>query len=542
MSHVREPRTRTSTTAHVAKAQLVALLLLAATALVACGGSKGNGADTAQTKITPGRTGGTIVWGKSAEALDSDPVASGSASSWQIFSRVYEGLVGIDDELKPVPKLAESWEQTSPTTWVFTIRRGVTFSNGRQLTIDDVVGSLRRLVEPKTASYWVLQLGKVKSIRAKGDAQVEIVLAEPNAGFLGGLAGVPASIMPMKELNDGSFNPKKELLGTGPFKVALHRQDEVWQLVRNPHYWQKDQPKADRLTIRIMPDDAARIAGLRDGSVDVVNFDTSDTMKLLKGQANVKTAVVPTTDFYIIDVNAKTGLFKDPRLREALALSIDRGEVNDVALGGTSKPSASSSSAFGVCDPADMPYGKPDPGRAAQLVEAAGAKGKTVRFMAANNYKPYGQIAQVLQQRLEQAGMKVKVEQPDEGAMFTRLGKADFDLNMEYFAGFADPAMTLLWYSEANPFNDGWYVGGGDADPALERPIAQARAASESAARGAAIRTACEQAAKGALIIPLLTKPAFLAYRTDKLEVPVPKIDTTSDPLNGIAGYAVKGG
>ncbi len=536
-------RTRTRGTARVAKAWLAALLLVAAAALAACGGSSKDATDgSTHASVPEGRTGGTIVWGKASDVVDFDPVTSGAATSWQIMSRVYEGLVGIDGDLRPVPKLASSWDQTSPTTYVFDIRRGVKFSNGRALTVDDVVGSLKRLIDPRTASYWVLQLGKVKSVSAVGDSQVKVVLAEPNNQFLAGLAGVPAYILPMKELRDGSLDTRRAMLGTGPFKVAAHSQNESWELVRNPYYWQRDEPKVDRLKVRIMPDPAARVAGLRDGSVDVADFDTPDTVKLLRGTANVQTDVVKTTDFYILDVNGKTSLFRDARLREALSLALDRNEINQVALGGTSEPAASSSPSFGICNPADMPYGTPDLERAKQLVEQAGAKGKTVRLLSLNSLPTIGQISQVIQQRLQQIGLDAKIESIEDAELFPRLSRADFDLAMEYFAGFSDPAMTLLWYSEANPFNDGWYVGGGKNDPALEQPIATARSTQDPAERKDAIVAACKQAARDAYIVPLDTRPAFLAYRTDKLAVPTPQVDTTSDPLNGIAGYAVKGG
>ena len=373
------------------------------------------------------------------------------------------------------------------------------------------------------------------------DAQVVIELAKPNAGLLTVLAGVPAVVLPMKELRDGSFNPRTRQLGTGPFMVASHRQDEVWELKRNPYYWGRNQPKADRLTVRIMPDDAARVAGLKDGTVDIVNFDTPDAIQLLEGVPNVKAVVQPTTDYYRLDVNATTSIFRDPKLREALSLAIDRQQIADVALGGTSDPTAAVAPDFGVCEPGDMPYAEPDLERARQLVEEAGATGKTVSIIAQSAYKPFGQIAQVLQQNLEQIGLKVKVEQPDEGEMIERVysGRADFDLTVSYFAGLGDPSQVLAWWDKDVAWNSAWYPA---ADAELRRLIGQSRTETDEAARKEAIRGACEHIAQNANLIPLVTKPVFIGYRSDKIGVRLPQVEAFSDPLRYAADFSVKGG
>jgi peptide/nickel transport system substrate-binding protein len=519
-----------------------ALIVVIAAALGACGsGSSSSGADASggsAATIPEGRTGGTIVWSKSSEVAASDPMTNTASSAWQILNRVYENLVTLDGDLKPQPKLATAWRQTSPTTWEFTLRRGVKFSNGRELTVDDVVGSLKRLTDPKTAAPWAAQIGDVKSIKTIGDSQVEIQLAKPNAFLLPALAGPSAVILPMKELEDGSFNPRKQQLGTGPFMVASHSQDELWTLKRNPYYWGKNQPKVDALSVRIMPDDAARVAGLKDGSVDVANFDTPDAVRLLGGVPNVKTVVQQTTDYYTLNVNATTSIFKDPRLREALSLAIDRKQISDVALGGTSAPTAAVAPAFGICEPGDMPYATPDLARASKLVEAAGAKGKTVSIIAGSTYKPFAQVAQVLQQNLQQIGLKVKVEQPAQGEEFARvyLGKSDFDLAISYFGGLSDPGMVLVWWGNDQPWNKAWYPAN---DARLLEAIAQSRTQTDAAARKQAIKVACERISRNANMIPLVTKPAFVAYRTDKVQVPLQALDPYSDPLSRAADFSL---
>lgn len=481
------------------------------------------------------------MWGKPAEVQVLDPTKSGEAVSWQVLDLVYESLVSIDENLKPVPVLAESWEQTSPTTYVFTIRKGVKFSNGRPMTVDDVVGSLKRLIDPKTASWLASQLGEVRSVAEDGPWRVKVTLAQPRAAFLASLASVSAAVLPMQELRSGEFDPSKELLGTGPFKVAGHSQDESWTLAKNSHYWREGEPKVDSLVIRIMPEDATRVAALRDGSVDVATFATPDAVQLLNGQPNIKTVVQDTTDYYRLDVNAITSAFRDDRLREALSLAIDRKKIVELALGGVGQPSAASPSGLGsTCDPANVPFAEPDVERARELVEEAGATGKKVSIIAAPQYKTFPLIAQVLQQSLEQTGLKVEILQLDTGEWFKRVfqdPKAPFDMSLSFFAGFADPAMVLTYW---NPKNAPAFAPWLKSDPELNELIDQTVRGPVDAARDEAIGEICNRVAEDANIIPLVSNPSIIGYRSDQVTgIDIPKLEGYAIPLRNIRAFTV---
>ncbi|TMR04917.1 ABC transporter substrate-binding protein [Actinomadura soli] len=526
------PLTSSTRAGYVRKAWLpVAFAMFAG--CVACSPSSGG-------SPANGRSGTQLVWGKAAEADVLDPPAAGNATSWELLHLTYENLVGLDDKLKIVPELAKSWRQVSPTKYVFELREGVKFSNGRQMTADDVVGSLKRLIDPATASIWAGQVG-IRGVTATGDGQVEVTLLKPKTPFLAALAGSPAAVLPMKELSDGTFDPKKELLGTGPFKAVAHSQAESWTFERNPHYWRSGLPKAGKLTVRIMPDDAARAAALRDGSVDFTSFEAPDSVRLLQGRTNVKTVVQATSDYYRVDVNARSSIFSDDRLRQALALSIDRERIKNVALGGVGRASAAVPPAFaGVCDPATVPLGKPDAQRARQLVAEAGATGKTVEINTISQVAMSSPIAQVIQQSLQAAGLKVRIVPLDLGAAMKRAysgGQADFDVLVSWSAGYADPAMDLAWYHpELVGFNKGFVK----PDPQLYSLIDGGLAAAPDESRTRMFGDACDRIAQNANIIPLVTKEAIVAYRSDKATVSLMSVEGYGLPLRRMADFGVK--
>ncbi len=487
-----------------------------------------------------GATGGTLVWGKSAEVDLLDPAVAANSTSWEIFQLSYERLVGLDERLKVVPELAARWKQTSPTTYVFELRPGMRFSNGRDLTADDVAGSLRRLADPRTASFWAVQTG-IRTAAASGPLEVTVTLLEPRTSFLAALAGSPAAILPMKELTAGTFDPKKEMLGTGPYKVVAHTQNESWTFERNPHYWRPGVPKADRLSVRIIPDAAAMTAALRTGDIDVTSFDTPDAIRLLQGQAGVQTVVQSTTDYYRLDVNARSSVFADDRLRAALSLAIDRNKLRDVALAGVGKATAAASVGFDhVCDPAVLPYAKPDPARARALVQAAGATGKTVEILAYEVMPMSSPIAQVIQQGLQEIGLKARIVSLDIGAIRQRAynGKtANFDLVVAAFAGYADPAMVLTWW---NPDLAGFSKPWAKPDPRLNALIGRSLGTPLGPARDRALRDTCGRIAANGNIIPLVSKDAIVAYRSDRIDVRIPQLEGYYLPLRKIAEFGVR--
>jgi peptide/nickel transport system substrate-binding protein len=522
-----QQRNRLSRTIRAAVA--VAVLV----ACAACSGSSG-GSHAGQGN------GQRLVWGKPAEADTLDPAVAGNAASWELLRLSYDGLVGLDDKLRVVPEIAESWRQTSPTTYVFTLRKGVKFSNGRELTTDDVVGSIRRLTDPKKKAIWAGQLG-IRSVAATGDRTVRITLKKPRTPFVAALAGTPAAILPMKELRAGKFDPRRELLGTGPYQVASHTQGESWRFKRNPHHWRPGLPKAADLTVRIMPEDAARAAALRDRSIDVTTFEAPDSIELLKNQAGVKTRKQTTTDYYRLDVNAVSSPFRDPRLREALALSVDRDKIKDVALGGIGKPSAAVPPAFkDVCDASSVPTGRPDPKRARQLVKKAGATGKTVTISTITQVPMSSPVAQVIQQNLQQAGLKVRIESLDIGTAMKRVysgGPADFDLTVSWSAGYADPAMDLAWYiPELVSFNKGFVK----PDPRLDSMVEKGLVTKPGDKRTETFRQACDRIARNANIIPLVTKDAIVTYRSDKAVPSLLSVEGYALPLRRLAEFGVR--
>ncbi|GAA4199992.1 ABC transporter substrate-binding protein [Streptosporangium oxazolinicum] len=468
---------------------------------------------------TSAAAGGTLtlqVAADNAAAAGLDPQLSAAAASWNLMSFVYQTLVTVGPGFKAEPLLAEKWETPDPTTYVFTLRDDVSFSNGRRMTADDVVGSMERLLSGN--STWKGQLGPVKSVEKTAENEVTFRMTAPYTPLLGALANMNAAILPMKEIDDKSVDVTKQMLGTGPFVVKEHRQDVSWTFARNPAYWNKGQPAVDTLKVEIVPQEATRLAALRDGSAQMSAFVNADTARLLEGVPNVRVATQATSDYHYINLNSRGKVFADQRVRQAINIALDRKQIAEVATGGKSEPTGVTPVGLpDACDPAKLPSATAGLERARTLLKEAGAEGLTFTMSTFTTDPVLAQIAQVMQQDLRRIGVTMKIELLDEGTWANRVyveSPPRFEASMTWFAGYTDGAMVARWWNpDTAMFNKAFMR----TDPALNTLIDKASAERPGAGRAGTFQELCDRADLNSEMIPLVTRPQFVAYRSDTL-------------------------
>ncbi len=474
-----------------------------------------------------------VTWGKPLEITGFDVHVAGTVTSWEMYQMVYETLLTTDESLNLQPGLAESWEQKSPTSYVFKIRAGAKFSNGRPVVADDVIGTIERIKDPATASYWGGQLGKIAKMSALDDHTVQVDLEAPYPAFLPALAHITAAIIPVKELKDGSFDPTKQLLGSGPFMVSDHKQDESWTLTRNPHYWRQGHPLVDRIDVPIIPDESARIAALRNGRIDFTTFENPDAPQALASDPNVKTATLKTTNYYRLDVNAlkEKSPFHDRRVRQAMNLALDRQAISDLVFAGTTQPDYPVPAAFGKKACRDLPtYALPREERlvkARELLAGAGNTSPEVGLIATSANPVLGRIAQVVQQSLSEAGFKVNIlQQPMAEYLQKVFTDGDFDFAASWLAGYTDPTMVISWW---NPEFAVWNLAFQENVPDLSKALADVKTMQDGADRDAKLEEICRMIDESANLLALVSKVDYVVYRADEVAVKVPESSGSSN-------------
>ncbi|WP_308798893.1 ABC transporter substrate-binding protein [Agromyces silvae] len=444
-----------------------------------------------------------------------DPRSADTARSWTIMGLSYETLVNIDENFEFTPGLAESWEEVSPTEYVFQLRDDAVFSNGRPMTPEDVTGSIELLLESQSA--WSAQLGPVASADVTGEHEVTITLSSPYTALLGALANTPAGILPVQEVRDGTVDLTTEMVGTGPFVATEHVQDESWTFEQNPHYPGLDELGIDTIELEIVPDEANRLAAIRDGSAQYAFFNNADALDLLAGTPNATAVNQQNTDFYYVILNSTDpdSPLADPKVRQAVNAAIDRAQLSDLALAGHGLPTGVTPVSLpGACNPDDLPSAQMTDEEITAAFEEAGGD-LELSLVTWNSESAPGQIAQILQQQLEPFGVTVDIEIVDDatyGAAFFNGGPATADIGVSWFAGYGDAAMVSRWWNtDVTAFTAGFMTG----NPEVNALVVDASEEPAGASRDAILTDLCAAVDEQAEMVPLMTRPGVIAYRTD---------------------------
>ena len=194
-----------------------------------------------------------------------DPRIGTDAQSQHIDSLLFSGLLDRDAQMNLRGDLAESWESPDPLTYVFHLRRGVRFHNGRPLTSADVKYTFDSILSgaiktPKRGSFRALA-----SVETPDAQTVIFRLREPYASFPWNLVRPAVGIVPAGAGADFAQNP----VGTGPFRFVRAQQDEEIVLERNPAYFGR-APQIARVRFRVVPDAVVRALELRKGAADQI--------------------------------------------------------------------------------------------------------------------------------------------------------------------------------------------------------------------------------------------------------------------------------
>lgn len=393
----------------------------------------------------PAAYGGTLSVGVDQEPVGMDPNLVTAFSSFWRVELLYNRLVRYDSQGRIEPDLAERWETLNPTTYVFHLRRGVKFHNGRELTAEDVKYTIERILDPKTGSPARSYLTPIKKVVVRDRYTVEIDLSEPLASLLDALTSANASIVPKEEVQRHT-NLQRTAVGTGPFKLAEWVPDNYMRLVRNPDYFRKGLPYLDEVVFRVIPEQASLLAGLRSGSLDMVALSQGPLIQAAKADPNIRVVQGATLNTRTFGYNVTRPPFDNVKVRQAISLALDVRQMIDTAEFGLAYPSGpvpSSSKAWAV-PPESLPFYRPDIARAKELLREAGyPEGFSMKIVTSPTFEGGLSVAQVIQQQLRQIGIKAELDVVEWGIYVNRWVKRDFDSMVELRGGGADPDRFL---------------------------------------------------------------------------------------------------
>lgn len=227
---------------------------------------------------TPKRGGKLRVAGATASANDTlDPAKQSNHTDYSRCNMLHNGLTSLDGSLTPQPALAESFTTKDAKTWVFTLRKGVTFHDGKPLTPADVVWSIARHKDPATASKAKVLADQIDSVKASGPNEVTMVLTSPNADL-----PVILGTFHFHVVKEGTTDFAAGI-GTGPYKLKEFKPGVRSLVVRNENYWKPGRPYLDEIEFVGIPDEGARVNALLSGGIDLVGSVNPRSLARING-------------------------------------------------------------------------------------------------------------------------------------------------------------------------------------------------------------------------------------------------------------------
>ncbi len=416
--------------------------ILAATLLFVAGCAGGGQGDGA-------KSGGSITVAAAQGIPQLNPAIRTFAWEEVLFPLLWNGLSKTDKSGEIVPDLAEKWEATADQkTWTFTLRDGVTFSNGEALTAAKVVSSFEYYLDPDTATQEANKISMVSKVEATDDMTVQFTLEEPVATF-------PAGIVWVKVLDTDSLATiDKEPIGTGPYKVSAFTPDDSVTLVRNDSYF--GEPGAlDEIVLVTAAESTAAVTGLRSGDIDVLWSVPAGDVAQLEGESALS-IVRPDnpSQWPSWEMDTTAAPFNDVRARQALAYAIDRETILDAAYNGQGQVSAtnnalSENNAWYGGDLTDYSY---DLDKAKALFAEAGVnEGDTLIWWGiAGSYPEWNTSGEILQASLKEIGINLEIQNNDIGTWVDSFYPAGKSFPGKIVPNFQstppEPAYSLNFY------------------------------------------------------------------------------------------------
>ena len=492
----------------------------AALGLAACGGSKsGSTATSGSASSAAGSSTGsvntagfTVQYGSNPETLD--PALNSAIDASNTIITIFEPLLLINENNEVIGGQAESWEASEDgLTWTFTMRDGLKWSDGTDLTAKDFEYSFKRMANPDTAApYAATCLGMIDgfdaaqagdtdalNVKASDDGKtLTIVLAYPCSYFdkMAAFAAMSPVQQATVEANGDSWCTSAEtFVSNGPYMITDWTPSERIVLTKNPNYvggWDNSKIVSDTITLLLLEDSSAAFAAYNSGeAVLIKDVPTDEIPSLTKAEDGGDFYVDTILGTYYISLNDQKEPFTDAKVRKALSLAIDRDYVANTIMQGTYTP-AYNLVGPGIVDESGMFYDNANGGKtyisddydanleeAKQLLADAGypnGEGFPTIEYSTNDAGYHTPVAEYVQQAWGELGITVNINKVEWASFLPMRRAGDFDISRNGWSmDYNDPSNMLELFTTNNGNNDGKY-----ANPAFDKLIEESRVADKA--------------------------------------------------------------
>lgn len=452
-------------------------LLLGGSALAsflsACGAPSQPAAPTAQASqpaAVPAqqKKGGTLKAAIMSDLPSVDSVYTTATLARNISFHMLEGLFSRDSKFSPKPDLAESYEiAPDAMSCTVTLRKGVTFHNGKTMGTADVLASMKRWMVAGTRGKTIG--ARLDSIEAKGNDAVVFKFKQPTGQLLFFLAMPEAYIVPEQVANEAGKGQLKQYIGTGPFQFVERVPDRYFRMKRFDNYAARSDPPdgysgrktayLDQIDFIPVPEDSVRAEGIGTGEYHFGEQLTPDVYPNLKANPQVNPVIAKPYQFNVVHFNKKQGMFTDVRMRKAIRDSLDMTPPWKAAWGNEMfyrmSPSIGAPETVWYTEVAKDSYNNPKPDEAKALLKEVGYKGEPIKWLTTKEYAYNYTTTTVMKQELEPFGVQVDMKLSDWATLLATRAKPD---QQDIFITGHDAYAHPLTQPFMDPTWPGWWV------------------------------------------------------------------------------------
>ena len=387
-----------------------------------------------------------LVIGLGTDVTSTDPHYHNLTPNNNVASHLYGYLVERNEKSQPQPSLATEWKAIDPTTWEFKLRKGVKFHDGSDFTAADVVASIERVPKvPNSPSPFTAYTKQIQKIEVVDPHTIRFKTALPYPLMPSDMSQVAIISRQFANATTEDFNSGRAAIGTGPFKLVRFAKGDRLEFARNDAWWGGKTPW-EKVTLRILTQDAARVAALLAGDVQVIEaVPTADVAKLKTDKRLAIYRSVSDRLMYVhMDsdrnvtptVTAKDGKpldrnpLKDTRVRKALSKMINRPAIVERVMEGEAVPAGQIVPDFLFGATKNLKVEAYDPEGAKKLLAEAGwPDGFKVMLHATNNrYVNDAKIAQAIAQMWTRGGIPTEVVAMPSATFFPQATDLKFSL------------------------------------------------------------------------------------------------------------------
>jgi peptide/nickel transport system substrate-binding protein len=423
------------------------------------------------------------------------------AQSERVGGQIFDSLVKKDEHYELRPWLATSWEQPDALTWVFHLRDGVRFHDGRPLVAADVAYTIESLIDGSLVTAKGGNFAAVDHAEARDRLTVVVKMKRPDSGLLFNMSDGLFGVVPRGSGRNFGLHP----VGSGPFKFVSAVQDKEVIVERNHDYWVDALPagqtsrledgirnqRIERIRFTVVPDTITSALELKKGSADLAsNVVTLDMVHTLEAEPNLKVESGPGSPVVYVTFNVTDPVLKDKKVRQAVACAIDRQAIVDAIwrgqarLANTLLPTGHWAAATNE-ELAQYPH---DVARARRLLDEAGfPAGKDgVRMhltMKTSTDETTRLMAAVLQQQLRAAGIQLEIRSAEFGTFYADVTKGAFQIYaLRWIGSNEDPDIFRYAYGSGS-FPPKGGNRGRYSNARVDALLAEASASSDRAVR-----------------------------------------------------------